>query len=46
MSGVELEPAQMFLRDDGLMMMSEYNLEHENEPDWFSGAILLPSWMY
>jgi hypothetical protein len=39
---LEHKPAQMFLRDDGLMMMSEYNLEHEQEADWFAGAILLP----
>jgi Zn-dependent peptidase ImmA (M78 family) len=39
---LEHKPAQMFLRDDGLMMMSEYNLEHEQEAGWFAGAILLP----
>lgn len=36
------KPAQMFLRDDGQMMMSEYNQDHEDEADWFAGAILLP----
>jgi Zn-dependent peptidase ImmA (M78 family) len=36
------EPAQMYVTDDGLMMMSEYNLEHEEEADWFAGAVLLP----
>jgi len=36
------EPAQMYLTPDGLMMMSEYNLDHEEEATWFAGAILLP----
>ena len=36
------EPAKMYLTDDGLMMMSEYNLVHEEEATWFAGALLLP----
>jgi Zn-dependent peptidase ImmA (M78 family) len=36
------EPAKMYVTPDGLMMMSEYNLEHEDEATWFAGAILLP----
>jgi len=36
------EPAKMYLTDDGLMMMSEYNLEHEEEATWFAGAVLVP----
>ena len=36
------EPAQMFITADGLMMMSEYNDEHEQEAVWFAGAILVP----
>jgi hypothetical protein len=36
------EPAKMYVTPDGLMMMSEYNLEHEEEATWFAGAILVP----
>jgi Zn-dependent peptidase ImmA (M78 family) len=36
------EPAQMFVTTDGLMMMSEYNDEHEQEAVWFAGAIRVP----
>lgn len=36
------EPAQMYFTPDGLMMMSEYNLTHEEEANWFAGAILVP----
>jgi Zn-dependent peptidase ImmA (M78 family) len=36
------QPAKMYVTPDGLMMMSEYNLEHEDEATWFAGAILLP----
>ena len=36
------EPAQMFVTPDGCMMMSEYNATHEEEANWFAGAILLP----
>jgi hypothetical protein len=36
------EPAKMFVTPDGLMMMSEYNLLHEEEATWFGGAILVP----
>lgn len=36
------EPAKMYVTEDGLMMMSEYNLAHEEEATWFAGAILLP----
>src|SRR6185295_12695690 len=36
------EPAQMYVTPDGLMMMSEYNTENEEEANWFAGAILLP----
>jgi hypothetical protein len=36
------EPAKMHYTPDGLMMMSEYNLAHEEEADWFAGAILVP----
>lgn len=36
------EPAKMYVTEDGLMMMSEYNLVHEEEATWFAGAILLP----
>ncbi len=32
----------MLMTPDGLMMMSEYNLVHEEEATWFAGAILLP----
>lgn len=39
---LEHEPAQMYVTPDGLMMMSEYNAEHEEEATWFAGAILLP----
>jgi Zn-dependent peptidase ImmA (M78 family) len=35
-------PAKMYVTPDGLMMMSEYNPAHEEEADWFAGAILLP----
>lgn len=36
------EPAKMYITSDGLMMMSEYNEEHEEEANWFAGAILVP----
>jgi hypothetical protein len=36
------EPAKMYVTPDGLMMMSEYNLSHEEEATWFAGAILVP----
>jgi hypothetical protein len=36
------EPAKMYVTPDGLMMMSEYNPIHEEEADWFPGAILVP----
>jgi hypothetical protein len=36
------EPAKMYVTEDGLMMMSEYNLVHEEEATWFAGAILVP----
>lgn len=36
------EPAKMYVTEDGLMMMSEYNPNHEDEATWFAGAILLP----
>lgn len=36
------EPAKMYFTPDGLMMMNEYNLEHEEEANWFAGAILVP----
>jgi hypothetical protein len=36
------EPAKMYVTPDGLMMMSEYNMIHEEEADWFAGAILVP----
>jgi IrrE N-terminal-like domain len=36
------EPAKMYVTPDGLMMMSEYDLIHEEEADWFAGAILVP----
>lgn len=36
------EPAKMYLTPDGLIMMSEYNAEHEEEATWFAGAILVP----
>ena len=36
------EPARMYVTDDGLMMMSEYNPIHEEEATWFAGAILVP----
>jgi Zn-dependent peptidase ImmA (M78 family) len=36
------EPEKMYVTPDGLMMMSEYNLAHEDEASWFAGAILLP----
>jgi Zn-dependent peptidase ImmA (M78 family) len=36
------EPAKMYVTDDGLMMMSEYNSVNEEEATWFAGAILLP----
>lgn len=39
---LEHEPAKMLMTPDGLMMMSEYNLVHEEEATWFAGAILLP----
>lgn len=32
----------MYITEDGLMMMSEYNPVHEEEATWFAGAILLP----
>ena len=35
-------PATMCVTPDGLMMMSEYNPAHEEEANWFAGAILLP----
>jgi hypothetical protein len=36
------QPAQMYMTENGLMMMSEYNAIHEEEATWFAGAILLP----
>jgi Zn-dependent peptidase ImmA (M78 family) len=36
------EPAKMYVTPDGAMMMSEYNLDNEDEADWFSAAILVP----
>jgi hypothetical protein len=36
------EPAKMYVTPDGLMMMSEYNTVHEEEANWFAGAILIP----
>jgi hypothetical protein len=36
------EPAKMYVTPDGLMMMNEYNLIHEEEANWFAGAILVP----
>ena len=36
------EPAKMYLTPDGLMMMSEYNVSHEDEANWFAGAVLVP----
>jgi hypothetical protein len=36
------EPAKMYITPDGLMMMSEYNPIHEEEANWFAGAILVP----
>jgi IrrE N-terminal-like domain len=36
------EPAKMYVTPDGLMMMSEYNAIHEEEANWFAGAILVP----
>jgi Zn-dependent peptidase ImmA (M78 family) len=36
------EPAKMYVTPDGLMMMSEYNLVHEEEATWFAGAVLVP----
>jgi hypothetical protein len=36
------EPAKMYVTPDGLMMMSEYNPIHEEEANWFAGAILVP----
>jgi uncharacterized protein DUF955 len=36
------EPAKMYVTPDGLMMMSEYNPMHEEEANWFAGAILVP----
>ena len=36
------EPAKMYFTPDGLMMMSEYNPIHEEEANWFAGAILVP----
>jgi hypothetical protein len=36
------EPAKMYVTPDGLMMMSEYNPVHEEEADWFAGAVLVP----
>ena len=32
----------MYVTPDGLMMMSEYNPIHEEEANWFAGAILVP----
>jgi Zn-dependent peptidase ImmA (M78 family) len=32
----------MYVTPDGLMIMSEYNPSHEEEANWFAGAILLP----
>src|SRR5262249_40927697 len=36
------DAAKMYMTPDGVMMMSEYNLEHEEEATWFAGAILVP----
>ena len=36
------EPSKMYVTPDGLMMMNEYNLIHEEEANWFAGAILVP----
>lgn len=36
------EPARMYVTPDGLMMMSEYNVSHEDEANWLAGTILLP----
>jgi Zn-dependent peptidase ImmA (M78 family) len=36
------EPAQMYVTDDGLMLISEYNLSHEEEATCFAGTILVP----
>jgi Zn-dependent peptidase ImmA (M78 family) len=36
------EPAKMYVTPDGLIMMNEYNLIHEEEANWFAGAILVP----
>ena len=39
---LEHAPAKMYLTDDGLMMMSEYNPVHEGEANCFAGAVLVP----
>ena len=36
------EPAKMYVTPDGSMMMSEYNLVHEEEATWFAGSMLVP----
>jgi Zn-dependent peptidase ImmA (M78 family) len=36
------EPAKMFITSDGLMMMSEYNDDLEQEANCFAGTILVP----
>jgi Zn-dependent peptidase ImmA (M78 family) len=36
------EPAKMYVTDDGLMMMSEYNEDREQEAIYFAGALLVP----
>jgi Zn-dependent peptidase ImmA (M78 family) len=36
------EPAKMYVTENGLMLMSEYNAYHEEEADCFAGAILVP----
>lgn len=36
------EPATMYVTPDGVMMMSEYNAVHEEEANWFAGAVLVP----
>jgi hypothetical protein len=39
---LEHEPAQVFVTQDGMMMMTDYNKTHEEEANWLAGTLLVP----